>query len=440
MVWVMHIWIDVWLARKDPVTVQATAFTDQARRTVATASDSAGRPVAAAWNRLQEKAVNLSMSDVPLKRAGARRDPIKVVHAVRTVDPAAGGFITYVDNLRRGLTGRDVETRTEGVFPSNANWRVMALRRPLRFLPRMKRRLADAHLLHIHGLFGWHALLSARAARAVSRPYVVTVHGHLHPDALRERLIAKRIYLAWRGRAILEGAAAVLVTTSVERALVERYAPRARVRELTPGLPVPAAPASHPSAGGGGSKRPLRVLYLGRLHPHKGLHLLIQAMDEGRADGLDAALTVDGTGLRRYRRSLEALVARSGLADRVRFLGHVDAPRRFELFATTDVLVLPSRSENFGFAPAEAMAAGMPVVITENVGLAELVARRQCGRVVPVGDVDAVRRALLDYADPALRRDHGPRGRAAALETFSIEVMGATMESVYRDVVRAGGR
>ncbi len=375
------------------------------------------------------------MNAVRLKPADATRDPITVLHALRTADPAAGGFVSYLESLRQGVAGRGVETRSESVFPRNRNWRVVALRRPLRFLARVERRLADADILHVHGVFGWHVLLSVRAAGAAGRPYVVTVHGHLHPDAMRERLIAKRSYLAWGGRAMLERAAAVLVTTSAERALVERHAPRARIREVVPGLPVPPAPVSEAAAGDGFPPPLLRVLYLGRLHPHKGLHLLVQALGEARAGGLDAQLTVAGAGRRRYQRSVAVLADRVGLADRVCFLGHVDGEQRSGLLEKTDVLVLPSRSENFGFAPAEAMAAGIPVVITENVGLAELVARQQCGRVVPVGDVDALRLALLGYADPALRRDHGRRAHAAALETFSIEAMGAAMESVYREAV-----
>lgn len=378
------------------------------------------------------------MNGVRLKPAAASRDPITVLHALRSADPAAGGFVTYLDSLRRGLAGRGVETRSESVFPRNRNWRVVALRRPLQFLARVERQLAGADILHVHGVFGWHVLLSVRAAGAAARPYVLTVHGHLHRDAMRERLVAKRIYLAMGGRAILERAAAVLVTTPAERALVERHAPRARIREVAPGLPVPAEPVSEVSNGDELPSPPLRVLYLGRLHPHKGLHLLVRALGEARAGGLDAELTVAGAGRRGYQQSVAALANRAGLADRVRFLGHVDGEQRSELFAETDVLVLPSRSENFGFAPAEAMAAGVPVVVTENVGLADLVARRQCGRVVPVGEVEALRLALLGYADPAVRRDDGRRAHAAARQAFSIESMGAVLEAVYRDAARFG--
>lgn len=358
-----------------------------------------------------------------------------VLHALRTGDPAAGGFVSYLESLRRGLAGRPVELRTESVFARNSDWRVVALRGPLRFLRQVRRQLRYADLLHVHGVFGWHVLLSVWAAQASARPYALTVHGHLHHDALGERGLAKRVYLALAGRRILEGAAVVLATTPAERDLVLGQGPRARVEEVMPGLEAPAGPAAPDRA----RSRALDVLYLGRLHPHKGLHRLVRALGEAVAAGLDAELTVAGSGRRRYRLAVEQLAARLGIGDRVRFLGHVDEAHRGRLLGESDLLVLPSRSENFAFAVAEAMAAGMAVIVSDNVGLAPLVERRRCGRVVPVGDPGALRQALLDYADPALRREHGRRARAVARQAFSIARMGGALEAIYREVARAPG-
>lgn len=399
----------------------------------------------ALWNFDAANAVSQDMDSPYVPAAVGARGPtafrqLTVLHAVRTTDPAGGGFVTYLASLRQGLAGRSVAIRTEGVFPHHRHWRVVALRRPLRFLARVKRQLGGVDVLHVHGVFGWHALLSVRAAVAAARPYVVTVHGHLHDDALRERRTSKRLYLAIAGRAMLEHASAVLVTTPLERNIVRRRAPRARIEEVTPGLAVPAAPFSEAAASEGPAAHPLRVLYLGRLHPHKGLHLVVRALGEACNEAPDAELTIAGTGRPGYQRRVARLAARMGLADRVRFLGHVDAERKSSLFRKADVFVLPSRSENFGFAPAEAMAAGIPVVLSENVGLADLVARRQCGRVVPVGDVDALRLALWSYVDPAVRREHGRRAHAAAREAFSFERMGAALETLYRDIVHSAGQ
>ncbi|UEX76750.1 glycosyltransferase [Spiribacter halobius] len=357
-----------------------------------------------------------------------------MVHAVRTTDPAAGGFVTYLQSLRRGMTDDDIELCWEGVFPRNANWRVLALLRPLRFLRRVRRQLETADLLHVHGVFGWHVLLSLLAARSLGRPHVVSVHGHLHPDALRERRLSKRICLAWFGRRALRRAEAVLVTAPPEREIVRRYAPQAHIVEVMPGLEVPPVPESGAVTRAGEAPGPIHVLYLGRLHPHKGLHRLIRALGEARAEGLDAELIVAGTGSRSYRLALWLLVRGLGLRQQVRFLGHVGAGVRARLWRRADVFALPSRSENFGFAAAEAMAAGVPVIVSENVGLASLVAGRGCGEVVPPENTEALRRALLAYADPSVRREQGRRAHEAAVEAFSLQTMGAAHGALYRRV------
>lgn len=363
-----------------------------------------------------------------------RHNPLAVLHAMRTADPAAGGFVTYLASLRRGMAGGSVELRAESVFPRNDNWRVVALRRPFRFLGRVKRQLRHADVLHVHGVFGWHVLLSVWAARALGRPYAVTVHGHLHPDALRERRIAKRVYLALVGRRILEDASVVLVTAPPERSIVQRHAPRARIEEVMPGLQVPPSPECGDATLDDVPGRPLNLLYLGRLHPHKGLHRVVRALGQARAEGLQAELAVAGTGRRGYLLAVGRLVRKLGLEAHVRFLGHADGERKAMLWRAANVFVLPSRSENFGFAAAEAMAAGIPVIVSENVGLASLVEARQCGRVVPVGDTAALRQALLDYADPAFRRDQGRRAHAAARQAFSVRGMGAAHERIYRGI------
>jgi glycosyltransferase involved in cell wall biosynthesis len=247
--------------------------------------------------------------------------------------------------------------------------------------------------------------------------------------------------MALAGRRVLERAAVVVATTAAERAIVRATcAPGPHRRsDARPGS-TPLAETSRAVRPDNGGDPPLNVLYLGRLHPHKGLHLVVRALGAARGEGLKAELTVAGTGRRRYQRFVSALVEELNLTGRVRFLGHVDGAQRSTLLEKTDVFVLPSRSENFGYAAAEAMAAGIPVVLGEHVGLAELVERRQCGRIVPVADVDALRAALQLYADPALRREHGRRAHEAVRDACTNEQMGAAMETIYRDIAGTPGQ
>lgn len=353
--------------------------------------------------------------------------PLKVLHAVRTTDLRGGGFVSYVERLREALTGHPVTLLVEAVFPREQRLRVLALRAPWRFYRRVRAACGEVDTLHLHGIFGWHVLLGAWAAWRARRPYVVTLHGHLHGEAMRERYWSKRAYLALIGRRILRRAAAVLVTAPAEAAIAGRYTVAERVRELVPGLPMPPpVPPPEPAS-------PLKLLYIGRMHPHKGLPLLLEALAAARARGLDATLAVAGPGHAHHRRKVEARIAALRLDDCVELLGHVPPQQRDALLQESALLALPSRSENFGFVVAEAMAAGRPVIVSDGVGLADTVRSWNCGLVVPVGDSAALAEALLAYTDPELRARHGQRAAEAAQACFSLQRMGAAAVAIYRD-------
>ena len=119
------------------------------------------------------------------------------------------------------------------------------------------------------------------------------------------------------------------------------------------------------------------VLFLGRVNWKKGLDRLIPAMKEVP----NADLLIAGNDEENYRPELEALARRHGVLDRVRFLGPVDDRKKWSLLASARILVLPSYSENFGNVVLEAMAAGCPVIVTPEVGIASLVQEAGCGVV-----------------------------------------------------------
>lgn len=357
---------------------------------------------------------------------------IKVLHVVRTPDLSAGGFVSYIDRLREGLAGQAVDTSMDSVFPKNQSARVLALRTPIRFFQRVQRRLAETDVLHVHGIFGWHVLLGVWAARRVGRPYVLTLHGHLHREMLRERQMSKRVYLRLMGRRILREASAVLVTAPAEASIVANYVLQERIHQVVPGLPVPERLPSRPAPT---ADAPLRLLFIGRLHPHKGLRELFQAMAAVQAAGMAVHLQVAGHGHAHELRRVQGDIAQLDLAASVTLLGYIEPAERDRLLAASDLLALPSRSENFGFAVAEALAAGLPVIVTDGVGLAPVVDTWGCGAVVPVGDAEALTRALLRYRDAARRVAEGARAHAAAVECFSLPRMGRECLITYRQAV-----
>ncbi|MGQ9549743.1 MAG: glycosyltransferase [Roseiflexus sp.] len=182
----------------------------------------------------------------------------------------------------------------------------------------------------------------------------------------------------------------------------------------------------------------LRLLFVGRLRYYKGLHFLIEALQQ--IEG--AELWIAGSGPERMR--LERQVTDAGLQKRVHFLGDVADEDLPGLYRQADVFVLPShlRAEAFGIVLAEALASGVPCISTSlGTGTDFVNMHNETGLVVPPGDVMALAQAirrLLD--DPALRERFSAAGVRRARELFSRETMVDGVEHMYRQVARERGR
>lgn len=166
----------------------------------------------------------------------------------------------------------------------------------------------------------------------------------------------------------------------------------------------------------------MRLLYLGRLHPKKGLDLLIAAMKTLPAH---VRLDIYGAGDPAYVATLKTQI---GSDSRIVLRGHVDDDRKTCAFARADIFVLPSHSENFGIAVAEALAHGVPVITTSGTPWA-LLDRMGCGRCITLGrDVMAAAIRDLGTADlPAM----GAKGRGWMQRDFSPQAMTEAFAALY---------
>jgi colanic acid/amylovoran biosynthesis glycosyltransferase len=172
------------------------------------------------------------------------------------------------------------------------------------------------------------------------------------------------------------------------------------------------------------------VLCVGRLVADKGQHVLIDAVDRLRRDGVDVHVTLAGDGPDRAR--LEDRVRTLDLRDAVTFAGAVDQRRVRDLYATADAFCLPSFAEGLPVVLMEAMAAGLPVVTTRIMGIPELVEHGVTGELVPPGRVDALVAALHALAvDPAQRRSYGLAGRAKVEADYDVRLSVAAVHELY---------
>jgi glycosyltransferase involved in cell wall biosynthesis len=168
-------------------------------------------------------------------------------------------------------------------------------------------------------------------------------------------------------------------------------------------------------------------LYVGRLHPIKGIENLLRALKLVHDDAV--TLSIYGDGESSYVNTLSAVVRQLALMDRVAFCGHVDGNDKFDAFMRADVCIVPSYSENFGMVIAEALAHAVPVIAGTGTPWADL-EQRGCGLWVD-NSPEALTKAIRKIRDLPLRT-MGERGRAWMQRDYGWKSVVQQMYDLYR--------
>jgi glycosyltransferase involved in cell wall biosynthesis len=293
-------------------------------------------------------------------------------------------------------------------------------------------------LVHVHGLWHLPGWLAARRARAARVPYVVSPRGMLDAAPMSRRAGAKRLAYWLVERRHLSRAALLHASSDHEARSLAGRGLRVPVVTLPNGVDVPDAGAL---ARGTFRRRlgldagvPL-IAFVGRVHPTKRLDLLAAAFARVREREPRARLAIAGPDEGGHRRRVEPLFAAS--AGAVHWTGELGERDTWAVLGDADALVLCSDSESFGRAVLEALAAGVPVVVTRTCpwGLVEAAG---CGFWVPQDASDIAAALLRLLADRERARAMGQRGRALAQATYAWDGIARAMATHYRAVVARG--
>lgn len=281
-----------------------------------------------------------------------------------------------------------------------------------------------ADVVHLNAVYNFTTFPTLLAAKALDRPVVWSARGALQRWKNVRRPAEKD---AWEAACRLAAPRRLTLhfTSEEERAESARRFPAAEAVVIPNGVPLPAAiPARSPRAPGDR----LRLLFLGRLHPIKAIDQLLLACARLDARGVPFSLSVAGDGDPTFTASLRSIVDREGLGDRVTLLGAVKGEAKERLFAEADVLVLPSHSENFGIAAAEALAHALPVIASRGTPWRGLEAEG-AGLWVD-NDPESLAAAIARIREMPLA-EMGRRGRAWVARDFGWDRVAKDMIAVY---------
>jgi len=309
-------------------------------------------------------------------------------------------------------------------------------------------------VVHIHAVFNHSSIAAARSCRKYLVPYVVRPLGTLDPWSMQQKSLKKSLFWTLAGKRMLKRAATIHYTAQAEFDLVKDSL------GLTHGSVVPLGIGSSDSVLGPQASSPARapntdcdsrgqartpavparrgpyILFLSRLHPKKGLDVLIKAFVavHKSQEFSEWRLVIAGDGNRAYINSLKQLVSSNSADLIVNFIGWVSGDEKLDVLRNASLLVLPSSQENFGLCVLEALAEGVPVVVSRDVNLAKDIADAGAGWISAI-DVVGLENSLSEaMADNEQRLHRGVAGKAFS-QNFSWESIAEKLERMYLSIV-----
>ena len=369
---------------------------------------------------------------------------MRILHLIPYMHPSAGGPPVVVDRWCVELTarGHSVEVMTTDAYSGGArDWIGEYSRRfPIVVAPKwgpngfgyspklsamVRNAVGRFDLVHVHNLWGYMNQLAVRECRRQGVPYVVSPHGMLDPHSMGRKPWKKWIYghlVEWRA---IRRAKAVIFTHAEE----ERLA-RTTCSDLPQGFVVPLGTEDPPPQ----TKLELtnlflerfpqlanrpRVLFLSRLHPKKGLDLLLPAFSRLQQSIRNAVLVLVGPGELTYVESLKNEVAQRKLSESVLFVGPLHDVDKWAALSAAELFILPSYQENFAIAVAEAMRVGVAVVCSPRVNICDDIVSAGAAVKCELNVDDIARQMQCLLLDESRRRDLGSRAISYATEHFT---------------------
>jgi glycosyltransferase involved in cell wall biosynthesis len=385
---------------------------------------------------------------------------MKILHVIPSVGPVRGGPSKAILEMVSSLRALDIEAEVVATNDNGPDLLDVPLGQktiyqdiPIQFFPRFSPAIApirefafsssltvwlwqhiqDYDLIHIHAIFSYPSTIAMTIARQREVPYIVRPIGQLCEWSLQQSARKKQIYLSLIERSNLNHSRAIHVTSQQEQQDVSQLNLTAQSFILPLGLNLPTTIVD--------ARQQLRqrfklppdepvILFLSRLHPKKGIEYLIESLT-----GLTHhrfTLIIAGSGDPDYEGHLRSVLLSHRLHTRTHLTNFVVGEAKQLLLQGADLFALTSHSENFGIAVLEALAAGLPAIVTPGVALATLVKQHDLGYVTelnPAAIASAIDSFLCDISQA---KAMGDRARQITAEQYTWQSISLQLKQIYR--------
>jgi len=313
----------------------------------------------------------------------------------------------------------------------------------------IKDRLPGIDLVHVHGVFDYYTFVASKFIKEM--PMIISPRGSIMTDTIRIKgYVKKHLYLNCVGKSTIRKASAIHLVNQYEKeeflnvfkANSDEF--NDKIRLIPNGINLEEF-KSLPPVGSFKQKYSLLrdkkyIIFLGRINVKKGLDILVKSFKKLAGIYDDLYLVIVGPDNEGYGKRVKKWLKDAGLLERSVFTGMLMGRDKLEAFVDAEAFVLPSYSENFGIAVVEAMACGIPVVISDKVGVSREIERNRAGIIVKT-DPESLFigiKSLLDNEE--LRREVAKNGESLVEEYYDIDKVADMMIKTYQEVVRNAKR
>ncbi|ANE53878.1 glycosyltransferase [Methylomonas sp. DH-1] len=329
---------------------------------------------------------------------------MKILHIIRSVNPESGGPIEAVIQL--SLTMQAQGHTIEILSLDSPDNQALINECPLKvnaagpakgvygysrnFIPWLEKHESNYDAFIINGIWQYQSFATHKVLKEKKRPYYLFTHGMLDPWFKRQyplKHLKKYLYWYWGEYPVIRDAAAVLFTCEEERILARQSFWPYRCNEIV----VNFGTAGHigdakeqkqkffekfPSLRNGRF-----LLYLSRIHPKKGVDLLIEAFAKNLNQLDDLQLVIAGPDQVGWQNQLQDLANRLGIANRITWTGMLKGDLKWGAYYSAEAFILPSHQENFGIVVAESLSCSLPVLISDKVNIWHEIANADAGLI-----------------------------------------------------------
>lgn len=370
---------------------------------------------------------------------------MKILHTISSIDKNSGGTSTYLQLLANELSKHislevitmqtdnplSLDKEVKLFFANKSGTGFMGISKDMKqYLNKV-----EANIFHGNGMWQYPVHAMAKFAQKRKTPYIITPHGMLEPWAINAGKWKKKLALALFQRKDLENAVCIHATARSEAENIRQLGFKNPIAVIPNGIDVMEFPFHSKEK----NKKERTILFLSRIHPKKGIELLIEAWQKlDKALKINWKIEIAGNGDSAYVESLQKLIDEKCLAKEIHIIGPQFGEAKLKAYQQADLFVLPTYSENFGIVVAEALACGVPVITTKGAPWEEL-NTKNAGWWIEIGIeslVESLKQAM--QLNDAERQQMGVNGRKLVEKNYSIESVAQKMIQLYQWILKEG--